>query len=314
MTEKQTETSASAAKSPPTKPRRRRAGAHRSLQATVVCVGILSMVLVMFPHAQAPRTNRKVTGVVVAAATEQPVPNARVEYEVGGQWSQTTVTDTKGHFEFSTGSVGVVTVTARNFGTARRRWPPRAPQLRIALFPPAGLHGTVRDLATGAPLRNAVVTVIAQHPNDLVFHTVRTERGVFEIDDLPPGPTLVTARSPGFAPFLGRTTVESGRQRDARIGLLLAAYASGHVRGAGGTPVQRALVRVKYPAMENGGLLAGLAGGEPLTSADGSFAIQNLVPDTTIALQAELDGRRSSVETVTIGPGMEHSNIILVLP
>lgn len=42
---------------------------------------------------------RKVEGVVVAAATQQPVANARVRYEESGSTPRTTVTDSKGFFE-----------------------------------------------------------------------------------------------------------------------------------------------------------------------------------------------------------------------
>ena len=45
---------------------------------------------------------------------------------------------------------GFLTITARRFGAARRRWPPRSgPQLRIALVPPAIVTGFVTDRATG---------------------------------------------------------------------------------------------------------------------------------------------------------------------
>ena len=137
----------------------RPADRRRVPRAILICVGLLATAPVAFPHAQVDRIGRKVTGVVVAAATQQPVPNARVGYEETGQPPQTTVTDAKGAFELPAGRVGVVTVTARNFGTARRRWPPhRGSRLRIELVPPAIVTGTVTDLATGR-LLPAVVTV-----------------------------------------------------------------------------------------------------------------------------------------------------------
>ena len=95
MTQKQTDSRASTAKSPQTKRYPRRADARRSLQATMVCVGVLSIVLVMFAHAQVPRNARKVSGVVVAAATQQPIQNAHVEYKESGRSPETTITDTK---------------------------------------------------------------------------------------------------------------------------------------------------------------------------------------------------------------------------
>ncbi len=124
----------------------------------------------------------------------------------------------------------------------------------------------------------------------------------------------MTARSEGFAPYVGSTTVEEGRARDVRIGLLLEAQATGHVRDAEGEPVTRALVSATYLDLAGAGLLEGFVGGRSSTRADGVFALRGLVPDTAIALQAELDGRRSGVETISVGPGMRRSGIVLTLP
>ena len=41
--------------------------------------------------------------------------------------------------------------------------------------------------------------------------------------------------------------------------------------------------------------------------------IEGLVPDNSIYLQAELDGRRSEVVTVQIAPGMMQTGIVLRL-
>ena len=294
-------------------PQRPRVECRRTVQATVVCAGILSAALVVFPHAQVERTGRKVSGTVVSAATQQSVPNARVQYEESGQPPQTTVTDAKGYFEFPAGRLGVVTITARDFGTARRRWPSSGSALRVELEPPAIVRGAVSDLATGR-LVAAVVNVMVQHPGNFVSHSTTAEGGTFQIEDLPPGPALVTARSEGFAPFVGSATVESGRVRELRIGLLLEAQATGHVKDAEGEPVTGALVSATYPDLAAAGLLEGFVGGRPLTGADGVFALRGLVPDTSIALQAELDGRRSAVETVSVGPGMRRLDIVLTLP
>ncbi len=59
--------------------------------------------------------------------------------------------------------------------------------------------------------------------------------------------------------------------------------------------------------------LAGLAGGHVVSSEEeGGFRIRGLVPDTAIALQAELDDRVSDVVTIrSIDPGFEQSGIVL---
>lgn len=293
--------------------RRPRVERRRVFRAAVVCAAMLSAAPAAVSQAQVDRNARKVSGTVVAAATRQPVANARVQYVESGQAPRTTVTDAKGYFEFPAGRLGVVTVTARGFGVARRKWPPSGTALQVELVPPAVVRGAVSDLATGRPLA-AIVTVMVQHPGNFVSHTVNAERGAFEVDDLPPGPALVTARSAGFAPYVGSITVEGGKVRDARIGLLLEAQAAGHVRDAAGTAVAGALVTATYPDLAATGILEGFVGGRPLTAADGEFALHGLAPDTPIALQAELDGRRSAVTTITVAPGTTQLGVVLTLP
>ena len=269
-------------------------------------------VLVALPLAQG---GRKVHGVVVAAATGRPVANARVKYEEQGRAGQTAVTDAKGYFEFPIGNLGVVTVTSRGFGTARRRWPPRQGlQLRVPLRPPASLSGTVTDMATRGSVA-ALVTVTVRHPSDVVSDMVLAENGTFQFDDLPPGPAVVLARAAGYAPSIGAVTVEAGKVRDARVGLLLEAVATGYVEDRRGSPVAGAWVSASYPDTTAGaGQLQSFIGGRPLTGPDGAFTLNGLVPDTPISLQAEIDDRRSEVVTVTVGPGMMQQNVVLRLP
>ena len=83
-------------------------GRRRVLPALLTATALVAGALAVFPHAQAQRTARKVSGVVVEAATQQPVPDARVRYEETGQPPRTTVTDTKGSFEFPAGRLGEV--------------------------------------------------------------------------------------------------------------------------------------------------------------------------------------------------------------
>ncbi len=263
------------------------------------------------------QTARRVSGTVVSAVTQQPVANADVRYEESGQLPRTTVTDSKGYFEFpAAGRVGVVTVNARGFGTARRRWPPTSggsATLLVELLPPAVLRGTVSDLATGRPVA-AMLNVLVQHAGNFVSLTTIAEQGAFEVGDLPPGPVFMTARSNGFAPFVGSTDVEAGRVRDVRVGLLLEARAEGAVRDGGGDPVAGAIVTAAYPELAAAGLVEDFVGGWLLTGPNGVFAVDGLMPDTPIALQAELGGRRSAVETISVAPGMKRVNIVLTLP
>ncbi|MCY4671057.1 MAG: carboxypeptidase regulatory-like domain-containing protein, partial [Rhodococcus sp.] len=295
----------------------RPSGRRPARRTIFTSVGLLTA-LVGLPHAQMQR----VSGTVVSAATRLPVPNARVQYEesalqttVSDPSPQTTTTDANGYFELPAGRLGVVTVNAKGFGTGRRRWPAGNSTLGlvIELVPPASVRGTVSDLVTGR-LVEAMVNVMVQNPGNFVSHSATAERGTFQIEDLPPGPALVTARSEGFAPFVGRTSIESGKVRDARIGLLLEAQATGQVVDSAGAPATGAFVRAAYVGLAGGSILSSFVGGRPLTGSDGVFAIGGLVPDTPIALQAELGGRRSAVERIKVGPGMRQLGIVLTLP
>ena len=241
--------------------------------------------------------------------------NAVVRYEEAGLAPQTTTTDTKGRFELSEGRLGVVTVTARRFGTARRRWPPitGATTLSVGLTAPAVLRGSVSDLVTGASVP-ARVNVLVKGPGNFVLRAAAAPNGTFEMVDLPSGPAVITARSEGFAPFVGSTTVEGGKVRDARIGLLLGAQASGVVRDREANPVLGAYVSATYPGLAGAGMVESFIGGWPTTDADGAFSLDGLIPDTAIALQAELNGSLSAVETVSIEPGTRRLNIVLTFP
>lgn len=285
---------------------------RRVLQA-LTGTGLLAA-LVAFPSAQLGRGARKVSGTVVSAATQQPVSDANVQYKESGQPPQTTTTDAKGYFELPAGRLGVVEVTATRFGTARRRWPPRnGNQLRIRLELPAGISGTVVDLATGRLLPSKV-RVVVKHPDNYVSQAVRAEEGRFEVEGLPPGPGLVVARSRGYAPTVGSFIAAAGQVRDARVGLLLEAQAAGRVVDGSGEPVRWAYVSVMYPGMAAGGLIESLVGGRPWTDAEGNFAIRGLAPNTPIALQAELNGQLSSTETIVVGRGMRRNDVVLTLP
>ena len=257
---------------------------------------------------------RKITGVVEAAASRRPVANAEVRYEEIGMAPQTARTDSKGRFEIPYGTQGVVTVTARNYATARRSWPPRSGQeLRFALTPPSAVTVTLVDAATRRGIEGRV-TVLVEHPLNYVSST-STALGTFRFDDLPAGPAVIYARAVGFAPHFRELTVDVGKRIDAQIGLLLETVVSGKVLDRRANPAVDATVRVGYgQSVPGADLLAGLVRGRVKSDTEGTFSIGGPVPDTSIALQAELDGRLSDVVTVRAGPGMEQSGIVLRMP
>ena len=256
---------------------------------------------------------RKITGVVESASTNQPVVNAQVRYDQIGLEPQTTRTDSKGQFEIPNGTRGIVTVTAQDYATAKRSWPFRqGRELRFVLTSPSVVTGALTDAVTRQGIEGRVVVVVHSR-----FHHVSKgarARGAFQFVDLPDGPAIIYAYADGFAPHYGELTVEAGKQRDMQIGLLLEAVASGSVLNADDSPVAGAIVNVGYDESVSGAdILAGLAGGHVVSSEEeGGFRIRGLVPDTAIALQAELDDRVSDIVTIrSIDPGFEQSGIVL---
>ena len=88
---------------------------------------------------------------------------------------------------------------------------------------------------------------------------------------------------------------------------------SGNVVDRRGNPAVGAIVHVGYGrSVPEADRLAGLVRGRVKSDAEGTFSIGGLAPDTSVALQAELDGRLSDVVTVhAVEPGMEQSGIVL---
>ena len=258
---------------------------------------------------------QRVAGTVVDSVRKSPVVNATVLYVETGGAAQTTKTDSKGRFEIPHGVEGVVTVTARRYATAKRTWPPReGREFRFELHPPSTVSGTLMDMATGAAVYG-LVTVYVRHSLNLVTDTAVTREGAFQFDDLPPGPAEIVAHADGFAPYFGTLTLDRGEDENVRAGLLLEAVASGLVVDRNDDPVNGARIRAGYDrTLPGSGHFAGLARGHAKTESDGMFELGGLVPDTPVALQAEVDGQWSDPITVTVGPGMAQRGLVLRLP
>ena len=260
---------------------------------------------------------RKVSGTVVDAAYNTPVTGATVQYQEGGR-VQSTGTDSKGYFEFDSGTLGVVTVSARDYGTAYMRWPPFAgSSLRVLLREPKAVSGLVTDMATRRPVGYATVTVFATSVNrSIVSDTATTERnGEFRFQDLPASSDQVAyiAFAQGFAPRFGLFTLAKGTT-NLPVGLLLDALVEGSVVDGRGSPVEGAVVTAQYSADTNGGdLLGNLVGGRIQTDAEGVFGLDGIAPDEAVTLQAEFDGRTSNAVTVMVAPGTVQTGIVLRL-
>ncbi len=301
-----------------------RTNANKTATKYAVPGGVLLVASLLAAAVLGAQAGRKVTGIVVAAATEQPVTNAPVQYAGQDGSMQTTMTDAKGQFEFSAGQLGVVTVTADGFGTARQRWPPRrGSTLHIALTPPVTVRGTLVDSETLQPLAG-VVTALVRHSNNFVSTSAFVEEdGTFQFEDVPSALGVLMACANGYAPTTSSFTTVAGDWWDAQIRLSADAEATGQVLDAAAKPVAGAQLVVRYAdTLAEGLMLTSFVGGTTITRTDGTFALKALVPNTPITLHAEYDGQRTNTVTVEktntaaieVGPGQVLSDLVLRLP
>ena len=260
-------------------------------------------------------SGRKVTGIVLDADTQRPVVGARVEYDdTEAAEIETTRTDDKGAFEFTRGTRGTVTVMAQGYGTAYRRWPPVRSRtgLEIVLMPPSTVVGTVADMSSGQRLSEAEVTLTVEHPQSYVSDTAETDsRGEFIFEDLPPGPGLITAHAPGYAPYIRTLTIADKTTTTTAVKLLLQGAATGTVVDSDGDPVQGAELSVRYTEFPGGEQIEGFVGGRMRTGMDGVFTLDGIVPDTPLEVWAVLDDTASAAATLVIAPGMIQEEIVL---
>ncbi len=54
-------------------------------------------------------------------------------------------------------------------------------------------------------------------------------------------------------------------------------------------------------------------GGQTQTGADGVFQLDGIAPDTVLTVQAVSDAGSSNVVTVSVGPGMVQTGIVLTI-
>lgn len=271
------------------------------MRARTACIIGLGAVLSAPAALAQQQDDQRITGIVVAAETGEPVAAARVRYMESGQEPQFTQTDFAGRFEIPHSAPGIVTVIADDFATARRSWPQRGEdgELRFVLTPPATVEGRV-----GAPVTDGtvegIVTLIVHHPLNRVSKSMRTDGGAFQFSDLPPGPAIIYTHSGRFAPHYRELGIEAGGHHVIDILLQAEAVAHGVVIDGAGAPVAGARVRIEYEWWEVSGsdILASLARGNVVTASDGSFRISGLVPDLRIMFQAELGERLSEAVIV----------------
>ncbi len=278
-----------------------------------LAVGVAFLLICQITGSVVYNQGRKVQGVVVEQASGlrssgPPVVGARVEYlEDGDEEVQVTATDDKGRFEFPSGRRGIVTASKRGLTTISVAWPPRfgiRSELEIVLPPPTTLSGTVYDLSSQQTVLDALVAVTVKHPANLVTTGAKVEGGVFSVGGLPPGPAILLASAPGYAPHFSALTVDR-KSQNVRVGMILEGQVRGSVVGADGKPVNGVRLHVEYNSgFPAGEMLVSFVGGHVVTEEGGAFSVNGIVPGEMFGLYAELDGRRSETLSLTALPGI----------
>ena len=278
-------------------------------------IALVGLAAALSMTALAQPNGRKITGEVVAKRGN-PIAGAQVVYvESGTGATSTATTDAKGLFELPAGVRGIVTVNARQYATTRMPWPPRLGRtsLRFEMHRAARVEGTLVDIVTGSAA-DGYMTIHVQDPINGVNTSARARLGKFQLDGLLPGPAVILAHAEGFAPYMGTLTINAGEAQTTRIGMILEAVVSGLVVDDEDDPIDGARVRVGYSRTLPGrGFFASTAHGRA-TTRSGEFELRGLLPDTPVAVQAELDGRLSNVVTVQVEPGMIRQGLVLRLP
>lgn len=271
------------------------------MRARTACIIGLGAVLSAPLALAQQQDDQRITGIVVAAETGEPVAGARVRYMESGQEPRFTQTDSAGGFEISHSAPGIVTVIADDFATARRSWPQRGEdgELTFVLTPPATAEGRLVDPVTDGTVEG-IVTLIVRHPLNRVFRSIGTDGGAFQFSDLSPGPAIIYTHADRFAPHYRELAIEAGGHHVMDIMLQAEAVAHGVVVDGTGAPVAGARVRIEYEWWEVSGsdVLASLARGNVVTGSDGSFRISGLVPNLRIMFRAELGERLSEAVIV----------------
>ena len=143
-------------------------------------------------------------------------------------------------------------------------------------------------------------------------HSWRT--GTFRFEDLPPASGVLVAHADAYAPAVSEFSTATEKLVDVHIRLSADGEARGQVLDAAANPVAGAQLIVRYADTAAKALmLAGFVGGAPITTADGTFALNGLVPNSPVTLHAEYDGQRTNMVTIEIAPGQVRSDVVLRL-
>ncbi|MEY9091683.1 carboxypeptidase regulatory-like domain-containing protein [Paenibacillus sp. RC84] len=238
------------------------------------------------------------TGQVTDALSGVPLSGAVVHVvTVEGITAATTVTDAGGTYVINSLQPANYTITFSETAYASQTTgvsiaPGAQSVLNIALQQLAGsITGMVTDL-NGNPLENAVVRVFM---NSFVVATLNADQnGQFDIHGLAPGSYMVRAETPGYQRQLIGAFIQPGETVEVDFAL---APQPGTLTGtvtAGTSPVPGAVLVVRQT--DNSVI------GRTITSADGTYVLEELAPGTyTAAVFA--DGLQTQIKGFSITAG-----------
>lgn len=197
-------------------------------------------------------------------------------------------------------------VEARGYAVYRRSLADREliQPIIIGLDRAASVQGTIIGAATNARLP-AKVLLVSRHPRNTVSIAQDAPAGVFEVDGLLPAPTLIVARSSGFAPAVASLVVKPGeRVGGVQIPLRQAASIRGYVITAGGQPIGGADVEIHYELpFDARNALESLVGGQLRTGSDGWFWLKNVSPGIRLVVEVRRADRSVRAGPLTLGDG-----------
>ncbi len=268
---------------------------------------------------------RELDAVVLAHATGEPIPGARVRLvylgteEDGGE---ILGTDDRGRFpiRFHSTETTRVLVDAAGFASLDEEWfwsgpPPEGP-LEFRLRRPARISGRVTT-TDGAPAAGAEVALVMEKEvrwsESPAWRTVADGEGGYALADLPPGPALLLVAGGGFvsrnlggpAPW-DRNADVIFLQEGADLRRDLAAVPSARARGSvvdaegRGKAGVRISVNQGQELMKEGIPVGAGYGSETTTSAEGFFAIPFLFPGFEAVVTTE--GEQGDLPPARIPP------------
>lgn len=288
----------------------------------VAAVAIVALLLITGAAVQ-NQNLLKVRGVVVHAPSDResvgpPIQNARVEYRDDSTGEvQDTNTDSEGYFEFAAGRSGIVTASKEGLATISVGWPLREQgRLRIELPQPAVLEGALHGIETDRDVMNAIVTVRVAHPVSPLSSSIFIENKEFAFEGLPPGPAVVVAHAPGFAPTHSEYKLGPGEVEETEIGLWLEGTVSGRVFEGDKIARGAEVFLVYHDDSFETAVIESFVGGRLVTGEDGLFLVNGIVPYEGFSLYAEAENGQQSnrVSFTETKPGESIEDVRLLIP